>query len=356
MFAAEVLTGKQVTDFIPGSPFSESPEEWIELYNKGTETVDLSVGQFETVFDLTFLTALNWAAVSTWLSLVMQSFLKQKYSDVRIIGDFSGRLSDHDDRILLRDANDNPADDVHYYEGGNHWPAYADGGGVSLELTNPDADNSKGTVWAASDDAGESEWTSHTFRDTSLVDIYAQRARYQEFLFGLLGPGEFLIDDVEVTKDPGGQAIKLMQNGTFEEDTVGDEPDKWRLIGNHSGVVITDPTDPNNKVLHVTADGAMAHVHDHAETTFANSEDIDDGIEYEISFRAKWVAGSSQLNSRLWFNRLSNTVRLDLPDRSGTPGAQNSTYQANVGPVYSDFQHSPAIPAENQEVTIQVRA
>ena len=54
--------------------------------------------------------------------------------------------------------------------------------------------------------------------------------------------------------------------------------------------------------------------------TFANREDIDDGTDYEISFRAKWVAGASQLNSRLWFNRLSNTMRMDIPDRSGTPG------------------------------------
>lgn len=95
---------------------------------------------------------------------------------------------------------------------------------------------------------------------------------------------------------------------------------------------------------------------DHAETTFANREDIDDGVDYEISFRAKWVAGSSQLNNRLWFNRLSNTVRLDLPERSGSPGVQNTSFEVNVGPVYADLQHHPVTPAENQEVRVQVSA
>ncbi len=355
VFGAELVQGKATTELIPGSPFRQlEEEEWIEIYNKGDQAVDLSGWSIRDGIRFDFPAGTQLAAGEYALIANDADHLRQKYTDVRIIGSFDGRLSDHDDRILLRDANENPADDVHYFEGGT-WPSYADGGAVSLELTNPEADNSKGAVWAASDDASESEWTSHTYRGTSLIDIFG-RANYDEFLFGLLGPGEFLIDDIEVIADPDGEAVPLMQNGTFEADTIGDEPDKWRLIGNHSGVVVADPEDANNQVLHMTSTGAMAHVHDHAETTFANGERIDDGTDYEISYRAKWVAGYSQLNSRLWFNRLSNTAHLDIPDRSGSPGVQNSTYQANVGPVYADFQHGPITPAENEEVTVQVRA
>ena len=355
VFGAELVRGKQVSEFIPGREFREkNEEEWIELYNKGQDTVDLTGWSIRDGVRFDFPDGTQLGAGEYLIIANDAEHLGQKFTDIRIAGSYDGRLSDHDDRILLRDANNNPADEVHYFEGGQ-WPEYADGGGVSLELTNPNADNSKGTVWAASDDSSEVEWVTHTFQDTSLLDIYG-RPLFDEFLFGLLGPGEFLIDDVEVLKDPDGQAIKLMQNGTFENDEVGSEPDAWRIIGNHSGVVITDPTDAGNKVLHITAHGAMAHVHDHVETTFANREDIDDGTDYQISFRAKWVSGASQLNSRLWFNRLSNTVRLDVPERPGTPGAQNSTFQANVGPVYSDFHHSPVLPAENQAVTIQVKA
>ncbi|MCA9212919.1 MAG: lamin tail domain-containing protein, partial [Planctomycetales bacterium] len=355
VFGAQVVTGEQVTDLIPGTEFREKDEEeWIELYNKGQSAVDLSGWSLNDAIDYDFPDGTMIGAGEYLVVAKDSGYLSQKYPDIRIIGDYGGQLSDHDDRIMLMDPNDNPADEVHYYEGGQ-WPAYADGGGVSLELTDPNADNSKGTVWAASDDSSESEWTSHSFRGTALIDIFGA-VRYHEMLFGLLGPGEFLIDDIEVVRDPGGAAVPLMQNGTFEADTVGEEPDKWRLIGNHTGIVVTDPTDANNKALHVVADGAMAYVHDHAETTFANDERIRDGVEYEISFRAKWVAGASQLNSRLWFNRLSNKMRMDLPDRSGTPGAQNTAYELNVGPVYGGLQHSPVTPAENEEVTVQIRA
>ncbi|MDG2381281.1 MAG: lamin tail domain-containing protein [Pirellulaceae bacterium] len=355
VFGASLMRATKTADLIPGSSFREIIEgEWLELYNKGATAIDLSGWEIDGGIKYQFPSGTRMQAGEYLVVAKDADYLSEKYNDIRIIGNYSGRLSDHDDRILLLDTNKNPADDVHYYEGGT-WPAYPDGGGVSLELTNPNADNSKGTVWASSDDSSESEWTSHTYRDTARLDIYG-RPLFDEFLFGLLGAGEFLIDDVEVLKDPAGQAIPLMQNGTFDEDAIGSAPDKWRLIGNHSGVVVTDPTDAQNQVLHVTATGAMAYVHDHAETTFANREDIDDGVDYEISFRAKWVAGSSQLNNRLWFNRLSNTIRLDLPERSGSPGVQNTSFEANVGPVYADLQHHPVTPAENQEVTVQVSA
>ena len=61
--------------------------------------------------------------------------------------------------------------------------------------------------------------------------------------------------------------------------------------------------------------------------------DLRDGTEYEIRFRAKWVGGNSQLNSRLYFNRLANTLRMDVPEHLGTPGQRNSNYVTNTGPV-----------------------
>ena len=356
VFGAELTKGVMTADLIPGTTFRErSEEEWIELYNKGDSTVDLSGWTIRDGIRFDFPAGTQLAAGEYLVISSDADYLKQKYDDINIIGSFSGSLSDHDDRILLRDANDNPADDVHYYEGGT-WSSYADGGAVSLELKDPHADNSKGEVWGISDDSSESEWITHTFRGMSLEDVFGSRALSQEFLFGLLSRGEFLIDDISVTKDPGGAAIELMKNGTFEGDALGESPEFWRLIGNHSGIVVDDPTNPGNKVLHMTATGAMAHVHDHAETTFANDEDIDNGTEYEISFRAKWLVGNSQLNSRLWFNRLSNTVRLDIPDRPGTPGAQNTSFVANVGPTFSEFKHGPVTPTEAEEVTVNVQA
>lgn len=58
----------------------------------------------------------------------------------------------------------------------------------------------------------------------------------------------------------------------------------------------------------VVAGGPTDHVHNHAESTLASGRRVTNGREYEISCRAGWIAGSNQLNSRLYFNRLARTT------------------------------------------------
>ena len=77
--------------------------------------------------------------------------MQAQYPSIAIVGDYSGSLSNSDDDIVLKAPDKNPADEVHYYNGG-YWPALADGGGSSLELRNPNADNSKPEAWAASNE------------------------------------------------------------------------------------------------------------------------------------------------------------------------------------------------------------
>ena len=66
--------------------------------------------------------------------------------------------------------------------------------------------------------------------------------------------------------------------------------------------MLVDPTDPNNHVLSLVATGVTEHMHNHAETTLADGANIISGQEYRISFRAKWISGSNQLNTRLYLN------------------------------------------------------
>ena len=77
---------------------------------------------------------------------------------------------------------------------------------------------------------------------------------------------------------------------------------------------------------------------------------------YEISYRAKWVAGKRKLNARLYFNRLARTFDLASSPRHGTPGAVNSRFAANIGPTYSGLSHAPVIPMANYPVTISINA
>lgn len=168
----------------------------------------------------------------------------------------------------------------------------------------------------------------------------------------MLDSSELLIDNLSLKR--GG--TELLAGGDFQGTAIGEVPDDWRFIGNHVGTVVVDPDDPNNRVLHLNALGAQQHVHDHMEVSFANGQEIQDGQTYTISFDAKWVSGSRQLNNRLYFTRAANTIVLDAPQNNGTPGAENSQFAENIGPTYTDFGHAPIIPDANKTVTVTVAA
>ena len=228
-----------------------------------------------------------------------------------------------------------------------YWPAYADGGGSSLELRDPRADNACAQAWAASDETGKAGWTQVTYRGMAAPYPGSNAPTvWNEFVFGLLDAGELLIDDIRVVESPGGASLDLIQQGTFESGMTS-----WRLLGNHGfGSIVPDPENPANHVLYLKATGASGHNHNHVETTLANNRAIVNGREYEVSFRARWLAGSNQLNTRLYFNRLARTTLLPMSARPGTPGARNSQARGNIGPTYADLRHTPVVPEINQDV------
>ncbi|MCP4811601.1 MAG: hypothetical protein GY888_03760, partial [Planctomycetaceae bacterium] len=169
-----------------------------------------------------------------------------------------------------------------------------------------------------------------------------------------------LLDDVSVIEDPGGTNIEFIQNGDFEEDVTGSSPGKWRCIGTHGShgrtVVVNDPGNPGNRCLHVVATGSTEAKHNKIETTFANAQRVVEGQSYRITFRAKWLSGSNQVNTRLYFSYLQRTHLLQVPEVWGSPGAANSILVTNAGPAITGFQHAPVVPDANQDVSVFARA
>jgi hypothetical protein len=359
VFGAEVAFARQLDSGIPATPYRENDEEWIELYNRSSESVDLSGWRLDDAVEYS-LPAGTQLEPGEYLVIARDSAaLRQKFPDVstRIVGNFNGSLSNFSERIRLLDQRGNPADEVQYYEGGQ-WQSAADGRGSSLELRDPLANNSIGLAWAASDESQNSSWQTYTYRGIASSSSVGPDGQWQELLLGLLSDGEVLLDDIHVIENPSLGPVDLIQNGSFETDTLGTHAEHWRLIGNHRhSEVIVDPEDASNQVLRFVATGAAEHMHNHAETTLKNGNEIAvirNGVEYEISYRAKWISGSNLLNSRLYFNRLPRTTPITQPDAHGTPGRQNSRYVENLGPVYHDFAHSPVVPDAGQPVTVSV--
>ncbi len=329
----------------------DSPEAWIELYNQSDHAVDLTGWEFTDGVSYRFSPGKVLAAGGYLVVAGDAAYLRSLYPAVDIVGNFGGQLAHGSDALVLSDPNGNPADEVHYYDGG-HWPEYADGGGSSLELRNPGADNSKAEAWVASDESDKSSWQTYTYRAVANFPAGTQPTQWNDFIFGLLGPGECLIDDIHVTESPAGTPVAVVANGDFESGLTG-----WRLLGNegHSRWEI-DPDNPGNHVLHLVSTGPQEHMHNHVETTLINNRAIANGKEYEISFRAKALAGNNLLNTRLYFNRVARTTALPVPALNGTPGARNSRYESNIGPTFSQFRHEPVIPQPTEPVTVSVAA
>ncbi len=340
----------------------ENDEQWIELYNRSeTASVDLSGWQFGSGIDFAFpagtsLAPDSYLVVASNPAALLRS--RPELDAALVLGPFDTNLADAGENIQLWDQHGNLVDEVHYYDSGR-WPSEADAGGASLELQDPFSDNSIAEAWAASDESQQVDWQTITYRGSGR-SFSNDPTQYHEFLLGLLNDGQVLIDDVRVIENPGTpEARQIIQNGSFQSDALGSEPATWRIIGTQHGQVVADPDDPLNHVLLLTATGPTEHMHNNAGTTLKDGDTyvrLSNSAEYEISFRARWVSGSEQLNSRLYFNRLGRTTRLERPTSVGTPGRVNSRHVENVGPLYDGMLHSPAVPDPQQPVTVAVTA
>ncbi len=328
---------------------NDSPEQWIELYNKGAVPVDLTGWRFSDGINYGFpvgtLLPAGGYLVVAWDPAAFAAL----HPGVTALGPWSGNLSRSGETLILRDGYNNTADHLTYVDGGR-WSSWADGGGSSLELMDPDSDNARGESWAASDESAQTPWQTVSYSGPATNPSAGDPATWNEFVFGLLAAGEFLIDDISVTVGAG--ATQLIQNGGF---TGGAE--KWRIIGNHAGTVVDDPYLPGSKVLMVSANGATEHMHNHATTTLKNGTSfhtISASSTYTISFRAKWLRGSNRLHTRLYCNRLARQTLLTVPVTGGTPGAVNRSAVANAGPTFDSLGHAPVVPAVSESAVVSI--
>jgi hypothetical protein len=328
-------------------PYRESDEEWVELFNRSSNGIDLTGWRLDAGIDFRFT---NGPVVPPGGFVVIArdgTALRAKWSEIagKIVGDFSGRFQGGE-RLVLREANGNPVDETRIFEGG-----WSDGGGSSLELRDIDANHLSREAWADSDESAKAAWQTVTYRM-----VAGQRfgnVRWNELRIGLLDEGVVLLDDVSVLRDPNGTREQLIQNGNFET-TAGNT--HWRFLGHHRGEFVPDPDNSGNRVLKLFAGGRTVMNHNHAETTFLNNAPLQNGQPYEVSYRARWVAGSPQVSTRAYFGKLAKSTTLAVPTRLGTPGAPNSRRVDNAGPTFAGLQHAPVVPPTNQPVTISVRA
>lgn len=324
-----------------GIAYAENPAEWIELHNTSHEPVDIGGWSLSEAVDCQFLPG----------TVIPPGGFK-----VIDRSQFSGSLANGGDLLRVLDVDRRVVDEVRFFDGGR-WPELADGGGSTLERRDPRAAGMVAESWAASDERGRSEWQTVRYRALGAEPLGSNNpAVWREFLLGFLDAGEAFVDDLSVLEDPDGARVQCLQNGGFEQDVPGGGAAHWRLLGTHKLSRVVANPDGAGQVLHLIATGQHDHTYNTASTTLVGNRVINPSKTYEISFRARWISGSPQLNSRLYLNRAARTTLLAQPVAWGTPGAVNGRRLANAGPAMTGLRHSPLVPVAGQPVRISVSA
>ncbi|MBK9140144.1 MAG: lamin tail domain-containing protein, partial [Verrucomicrobia bacterium] len=338
----------------------DEADEYVELFNRGSQPVALAGWRFEDGIDFTFPAGASLPAGGYAVVARNAARLKTHYTALtahNTFGDYQGSLRDSGERVALSKPDEVVStnefgvritnlihivvSEVTFADGGR-WGRYADGGGSSLELIDANADTLRGANWADSDETAKAPWA--TVEVTGRVDNANGTAN--RLHVSSLGGGEYLVDDIEVFR---AGSTNVVNNGDFENGATA-----WVFSGNHSqSRVVTSGAASGAACLSLLGLGDG----DTGPNTARNTLRASIGNNSTVTIRAKvrWLAGWPQVLFRLHGNGLELAANLTVPRNLGTPGLVNSRRVANAGPAIYDVTHFPPLPAASEQVRVTCR-
>ncbi len=353
---SEVVINEIMYNPISGS----SDDEYVELYNRSTNTIDLYKWKLDGGINFTFKRGTLLPPDSYLVVANNITNLLAKYSNLHsnnTVGNYGGALGNTSDRLalskpefevstnLLNQLVTNNVDIVVNeltYQSGGRWGQWADGGGSSLELVDARADNRLAANWADSDETAKAPWTVVT--STGTLDNGNVAADQLQVL--LQGAGECLIDNVEVVNS---SSVNVITNSTFEADAAG-----WTAEGTEAGSSLeTTSGYSSSKSYHIRAVDRGDNQINRVRTPLSAA--LTAGTTATINAKVRWLRGAPDILFRLRGNWLEAFSRMSLPPNPGTPGARNSRAATNAPPAIYEVAHSPVLPAANQPCVVMAR-
>ncbi len=144
---AAVTRGIVINEVLYNGVDNTVRDEFIELYNAGTATVDLTGWRLSSAVDYSF-PANTMLAAGAYLIVAQDPPTISARFGKTALGPWTGSLSSKGETIRLRNAADAIVSEVDY-KAGFPWPTAADGDGTSMELINPKLDEGLGGNWRA---------------------------------------------------------------------------------------------------------------------------------------------------------------------------------------------------------------
>jgi regulation of enolase protein 1 (concanavalin A-like superfamily) len=340
-------------------------DEFIELYNRGTSPVNVGQWRFEDGVNFTIPIGTIILPGGYLVVAKDRTNLLARHpglSAAVVVGDYGGQLANGGERLALAMPDINlrtngsvittnifyiVVNEVTYRDGGR-WGQWSDGGGSSLELVDPNADNRLAANWADSDETQKAPWT--LIERTAIIDLGMGGAnggpnRFEMFIEG---PGECLVDDVEARNNGGTNRVL---NADFESGDTG-----WAFQGTHRRTFVqTGGAHGGNSCLHVSATERGDTGANRIRTAIAS---MTTGTTNQATLRAwvRWLRGDPNILLRIRGQWMECAGAMAVPGNLGTPGAPNSRAISNAGPAISDVAHAPILPAANEPVIVTARA
>lgn len=338
----------------------DDDDQYIELHNIGSGSVDIGHWRFESGIDFSFPDGASIPEDGYVVVAKNAAHLMSNYPGIlntgNTYGDFSGNLANSGERIALAKPDDPDfpdmdfvvVDEVTYHDGGQ-WGDWSDGDGSSLELMDPHSDNNQASNWADSDESSKGEWT--LIEATGVLDngMLPGGVSIDELHVVMQGRGQVQLDNVEVRQVDGEEQYNRIANSTFESGTGG-----WTIDeGNVLQSSLANEGYSSSHSLQVRATGAGDTGANRVKTGLTSS--LYSGQTAVLRARARWVCGGSHLLLRLRGNYLEAEGQVLVPKTLGTPARENSRYVANSGPAIWDVCHDPVFPLTNQAVVVSAR-
>jgi hypothetical protein len=334
-----------------------SEDEYVELYNRATNAVDMGYWRFVDGIEFMFPAGTVVPAGGYLIVARNRASLLSKYPQLNAantLGDYAGELSDRGERLALVKPQDPQQlyrnfvviDEVTYSDG---WGAWADGGGSSLELIDAHADNGLGPNWQGSDETAKAAWTD--IEHTGVINN--QAGTMEELQVFCPQSGECLLDKIELKKV--GETVNRVNNSDFESGLSG-----WQRLGSHErSSLATNEGYDSSRSLHVRASSQGRYTISVYRITYDRLSTLitapRPGETFTIRAKGRWIAGWPYIVLGVKGHALEAVGALDVPRNLGTPGQPNSRRVLNSGPAITDVQHAPVLPAAGQAVVISAR-
>ncbi|MFN0068624.1 MAG: lamin tail domain-containing protein [Limisphaerales bacterium] len=355
---SDVVINELMYDPISGS----DDDEFIELHNRTAAAISLAGWSFTDGVDFTFPAGASIPANGYVVVAKSRPQLLLNHPSVAtnlVFGGYSGALANAGERLALAmpdtiiETNEFSVivtnririvvDEVTWDDGGR-WGKWSAGLGSSLERTDPNSDSLRPSNWADSDESQKAAWSTIEF--TGRLDNGADSFPPAQLQVSLQGPGECLVDNVEVFATDGANRVA---NAGFESGLTG-----WTIQGNHRATVLDAAAgEGGGRALRVRATGRGDTGSNRIRTPVSPALTVNQNAT--LRARVRWVAGWPEFMLRLRGNWLEAVGRMDIPRNLGSPGGRNSRAVANAGPAIFDVTHFPPVPNGGEAVLVTAR-